>query len=375
MRLPQVIGLVLWAVLSLPAQSFAQCAWHVVNPPSDRKSTTNQLYSAIAFGPNDVWALGSSGKPEVLHYAGSEWTATDTTPIGAAFLEGLGGTSSSDLWAVGSTQGSRGLTPVIAHWNGTTWQNVSGPPYIGELISVVAIAPNQAWAVGWADIGSGSGPNTLIERYDGQTWSTDSYYQPDKPSLLQSVTGSSVDDLFAGGYGGARGALIEKYDSVSGTWVNSPTKVGDYIDSVSARSASEAWAVGPPYSGPLFISRYNGIRWRAVRYRHSSSAVVYSVDASSASGQTWIGGIEQGQETAGFVDMYDGRWHNTHFVQPGTYVSVFALAAVPGTANDVWAFGLYYKTNSGTMLNLAEHYSCSAEATSRLRARARNHRV
>jgi hypothetical protein len=58
---------------------------------------------------------------------------------------------------------------VLLHWDGVRWTAVlnkgCGVCTITGLRGVTAISPTDAWAVG------GRMGHTLIERWDGQTWS------------------------------------------------------------------------------------------------------------------------------------------------------------------------------------------------------------
>ena len=64
----------------------------------------------------------------------------------------------------------------ILHWNGQVWIAVTAPSPGLEpfLTSVVALAPNNAWAVGETTLpvnSSESTGQTLIEHWDGTSWS------------------------------------------------------------------------------------------------------------------------------------------------------------------------------------------------------------
>jgi hypothetical protein len=54
--------------------------------------------------------------------------------------------SHTDAWAVGRLQVQQ--SPVVLHWDGTSWSPVTIPVTVGELFGVSAISPTNAWAVG-----------------------------------------------------------------------------------------------------------------------------------------------------------------------------------------------------------------------------------
>ena len=114
-----------------------------------------------------------------------------------SFLTSVSGTSASDVWAVGSI--GRFDSIEILHFNGKTWSAVSGLPDDSVLESVVAIAPNNVWAVG-AD----------IEHFNGTTWSI----VPSPGDFgLTSIAASSAGDIYAVGGG------IEQWNGMSWTTV------------------------------------------------------------------------------------------------------------------------------------------------------------
>jgi hypothetical protein len=71
------------------------------------------------------------------HWNGSKWTIVPTPNKGRtkqSNLSGVGGSSSSDVWAVGDYQsGPTGLdtSTLVEHWDGARWQvqpSANGPP-------------------------------------------------------------------------------------------------------------------------------------------------------------------------------------------------------------------------------------------------------
>jgi hypothetical protein len=88
-------------------------------------------------------------------------------------LDGVVTISSSDVWAVGDWQNAGAASQtLIEHWDGTSWSVVSSPSpgsNANELRSVSADAPNDVWAVG---ITSNTGSSlTLVEHWDSANWS------------------------------------------------------------------------------------------------------------------------------------------------------------------------------------------------------------
>ena len=87
--------------------------------------------------------------------AATGWTVVSAPPTGQnAFLTGVSADSASDAWAVGSENAEAngvGAKPVIDHWNGTAWSQVTAPATAGNTASLAAVSASSgtdAWAVG-----------------------------------------------------------------------------------------------------------------------------------------------------------------------------------------------------------------------------------
>src|SRR5207249_607290 len=85
-------------------------------------------------------------------------------------LRSVAAVSASDIWAVGDYLSASGANPVnktlIEHWNGSSWSVVASPVGSGndQLAAVAAVSASNIWAVG-------NNGNTLIEHWNGTSWS------------------------------------------------------------------------------------------------------------------------------------------------------------------------------------------------------------
>ena len=78
------------------------------------------------------------------------------SPDGGGYLNGVTAISRTDAWAVGliasGGPGNSGATttPLIEHWDGTSWDQVPCPVPAsgGQFNSVSATSPTDVWAVG-----------------------------------------------------------------------------------------------------------------------------------------------------------------------------------------------------------------------------------
>jgi hypothetical protein len=154
----------------------------VASPDPAGTSYANYLSSVAVLTSSDAFSTGyyfnaTSAQTMSMHWGGSGWQQAATPDPGDEdnSLYGVAALSSSDAWAVGSYRSFDTLyQTLIAHWNGTTWQQVPSPNPIASdhnfLDAVAATSASNAWAVGWADTSSGDVAQTLILHWNGTAW-------------------------------------------------------------------------------------------------------------------------------------------------------------------------------------------------------------
>jgi hypothetical protein len=345
-----------------PAAGSAGCAWQVFKPPNPDPGFAS-LVGVTVVAPNDVWAFGVSSASvplQLQHFDGTSWRLVPAPALPtSAGLSDMRAVSSNDIWAVGyQSGGGRGSLPLIVHWDGSSWSVVPNPAgnLNGQLFGVAPVGKAFVWVAGFVNSHGVSRP--LIEHFDGHRVVVDRSYDPENQSILQAITGTSFSDIWAGGYQGfGSAALIERRDQTAHRWIQSPTRIGSYIDSMSARSPSEVWAVGPPGSGAPFVERWDGTAWKLVPYPRGGSSVLEHIDATASTGYTWVVGIVLSSATA-FVDRYGGRWTDMRVLQVGRYATrLVSLAPVP-QSSDVWVVG-DLDDSPHIIHNLAERYTCT----------------
>ncbi len=147
-------------------------------------SFVNQLQSVSATSKDDVWAVGfhlalfgvdQVNQTSILHWNGSVWSVVDSPNRSQKNNElfGVVGTAAGSAWAVGFWDNGVQILTLIQHWDGLTWNVISGSPNasdaINQLTGVVSVGPNEAWAVGQDAEGPTSKPSSRTSRVRG--WS------------------------------------------------------------------------------------------------------------------------------------------------------------------------------------------------------------
>ncbi len=281
-------------------------SWSVVASPN-ASSGLNQLYSVAAVSTNDVWAVGeyfntSSDITETLieHWDGSSWSVVSSPGLTYSVLYSVTAFSASDIWAVGDAGGSS----LVEQWNGTSW-NVVTSPNLGsiDILQSVTQVPGSSnlWAVG-NYLNSGVGTQTLIEQWNGTSWSIVS--SPNVGSVanyLVSVAASSANDVWAVGEYLNKGGtvmltLIEHWNGSQWSFVPSPKGDGFLSGVATVPGSRKVWGVGyylntAGYFQTL-IELWNGTRWSGVVSPDGSSSVnfLYNVTAVPGSANMWAVG-------------------------------------------------------------------------------------
>jgi len=249
-----------------------QCTTGGVNVSAD-------LTGVADISPSDAFAIGecvSHASQIVEHWNGTAWslmTLPDPDPANPGMgqsLTGISADSATDVWAVGehlvltgnSTTPDR-YEPWSAHWNGSTWTVVPMPAVPGtdlhliyQLRAVDAISPTNVWAVGDSgdlDGVGGTSTTTLIEHYNGTSWSVVPSPTTGTVPMLNGVSGAGSSSAWAVGYdtpaGGTQSqTLTLNWNDSAWSIVSSPD-VGTASRLVGAATAPNGtdWAVG--YSG------------------------------------------------------------------------------------------------------------------------------
>jgi hypothetical protein len=347
--------------------------WSVV--PSPDEGDQGRLFAVDAVSANDAWAVGESlerGLQRGLteHWDGSAWSIVPSFYSGRGEeLLGVAAVASGDVWAVGDTSHQGYFVPFAEHWDGTTWTRVAVPRRLGVhnyLTAVSAVSSDDAWAVGYTWAPHTSYQRTLIEHWDGSSWSivpSPNPYQKALYNQLLGVNALSADDVWAVGYYEARGPnlpLIEHWDGTSWSIVDAPA--ADEINAlyaVAAAGPSDVWAVGEAYElnpGHTLIEHWDGSAWSIVPSPSLGvESVLHGVTVIS-SGDVWaLGGTSPSQiyPQDTLAEHWDGSTWTVVPTDPMPPSNEWFNGAVAISSSDVWGVGIFEPLND---LTLTEHY-------------------
>jgi hypothetical protein len=284
-------------------------------------------------------------------------------------LAGVSAVSATDAWAVGyacsnaeCSEPNLVYKTLIEHWNGTTWSTVASPNPApsDQLTGVSAVSATDAWAVGTASSGQ-----TLILHWNGTKWSTTPAPESSNAYQLNGVTAVSATDAWAvGDYSdGTAHTLTLHWNGTKWSVVASPSPstINDLLFGVSAASASDAWAVGrdiPSASSPYstLTEHWNGTKWSVVASPSPGAAsnALFGVSTLTPT-DAWAVG-ESLATSPGVLRTVVLRWNGKAWTQvaspdPGSSFSVLdGVSAV--SASDAWAVGNYSSTAGDTSSTL-----------------------
>lgn len=268
--------------------------WDQVTPPvPDSLDTT--FFDVDGTGPSDVWAVGYTvegtdrkrgHRTVTLHWDGLGWTRVPSPNLGfpddVNQLKAVVAIAPDDVWAVGEFTGyvagiPRTFDSILLHWDGTSWQSVAHPCGSG-LDALGAAASNRVWAVG----------NASTCFFDGSGWR---FRAPITPSgsyyldLTDVAVFSSGEALAIGGShdtgnscGGMNGnrpcASFSEVQRWDGTRWNRVVNPGIVLRSMHAISANEIWATSNEG-----IWRFDGNAWLRVPKPDGASSDVSATGA------------------------------------------------------------------------------------------------
>ncbi|HJT54995.1 MAG TPA: hypothetical protein VJ761_00760 [Ktedonobacteraceae bacterium] len=338
-------------------------SWKVVSSPNT--GIADQFNGIAAISKQDVWAVGdytnSSNVEQTLieQWNGSSWGIVASPNVGSSdnVLYGVAAVSASDIWAVGQS-GDRYTGPLqtlIEHWDGTSWSVIPGvnPGTDEGLFGVAVVSTSNVWAVGYY-VNRHEQP--LIEQWNGTSWSVVA-----SPKLgadgggFLGITAISASDIWAVGSHGinqyTQNVLIEhwngtKWKVVSGT---SPSDYNQLIG-LAAVATNDVWAVGYGdfISGPteMLIEHWDGSSWSIIDANVYNQSL-YAIAAISAN-DIWAVGYTDNPST--LIEHWDGTsWSPVPSPAPGSYSQLFGVARVPGSKH-LWAGGYYAPSNAAQTL-------------------------
>ncbi len=366
-----------------------QTRLHLLSPIKHIRCRAVPLFSFVLavtmlFGATEIVSTQTTGAATSGWYVASvPGTGSDDVLIGSTCANAL------QCWAVGITLlnagGSQSFpNPLMEAWNGTTWTLVPIPLPDGEgggLFDATCVNDSDCWAVGAAvAAGSGNPTGTLIEQWNGMSWSTVPSPTPSGPgvvgAILTSVSCPSASNCMAVGYttdlnGNNLTDVVEQWDGSSWTIVPGATtgQTFDELMSVQCPSAANCWAVGnagpasqmsgflPIFPGAVgdqgLIEHWDGSAWSIVPSTTEplpSGGYLSGLQCVGAS-DCWASGAttdDNGNASGILMEHWDGSsWSDASDSVPGSAAPGMLAGISCVSAVECWAVGSTGSFNNG----------------------------
>jgi hypothetical protein len=323
------------------------------------------LKAAAAVSPTEIWAVGSKAEfggysALIMRWDGKTWRAVDAPSPRSeegVSLNGIAAIAANDVWAVGDVYDGDAYPfsrTLIEHWNGEQWSMVPSPNpgrSYNTLNGIVAIAPDNLWAVGGYELRSSDFRRALILHWDGRNWVHIANLPRADDAELRAVTALGPDNIWAvGSYGKiSMHTLVMHWDGALWNVVPSPSLGRSYMSfnmlwGVSAISPNDVWAVGS-YSDDTHygnnqtaVLHWDGKVWSAIPSPSGDPRGHNNLFGLAARSKNDIWAVGRSGFDAPLVLHWDGaKWSRVPGPRPQELQGFHAIVSF--TQNEVLAVG------------------------------------
>jgi hypothetical protein len=321
----------------------ASTGWVLQSTPNPSGTTLAELNGVSCTSATFCITVGDAEPTGIVTFVavaeqwnGSTWTLQSPVSPAGAELSGVSCTSSTSCEAVGSDNAGA----LAEYWNGTTWSAQAIPGTSMEAVSCVSSTSCEAVGIESADY------------WNGTSWASQAITTP-AGSGLGSVSCSSASSCTA--IGTSYNSATSSYSGLAERWDGSTWSTQTFVQAgsdtepfgVSCPSATSCIAVGYYISGRGNVSSplaeyWNGTGWATQAVASTSDPTLYAVSCASAAICT-ASGTTQALGTA--AESWNGStWTQQTTPNPsGTENSSFSGISCP-TTTDCTAVGDWYKT-------------------------------
>jgi hypothetical protein len=321
------------------AQASSGIGWHVAFTHHYLPQGIGSSYISITAPAKGVaWAAGgaggtgspATGRPAAARWRNGRWRPVSLPQGLTGSLEAISADSAKDAWAVSLQTG------FALHWNGKKWSVARRWPALThglrrELTGVTALSPSDVWVFG----GPGAFPGVGTWHFNGHSWA---HVTSAPGNGIETASALSAKNIWAIGSAKAPDDSIAHF---TGRWhtVRAAALSGLQLSSIAAVSRHDVWAAG--------TLQANSRQPRVVHLTRSGwsrMSLPWPVDparvAPDGRGGIWITAFG----AAGSFVIHRsarGTWSRATI---GRNASVFGIALIPGTTS-LWGAGSF-KSNA-----------------------------
>jgi hypothetical protein len=236
---------------------------------------SDDLFGAWGLSADDYYFVGGGTMTTgaILHNKSGQWTNEKN----GAFSK-IWGTSSENIYTIGSSG--------VFHFNGSAWSSVDVgySPY--HYRGIWGTDPNDVYIAGF------SGPNDVILRYDGATWSNMLEGAGYSNLFIHEIWGTSSDNIYAVG----TGKQILHFDGTSWKSVDTGLTLLP-LYGIWGFGADDIYVIGSIYPNRSKIYHFDGVQWSEDKVL--DGVELYDIWGSAEAGVFAVGGM--GQDRQGVV--------------------------------------------------------------------------
>lgn len=336
------------AAHQLAAAATTSPSWQLV-ADQPQPSGVGQLVSVFAKGPNSAWAGGASGyQPLIEHWNGTTWT--NVTPTGRAFrtngttVDGIGASSAANVWGMveSATNG------YAMRFNGTSWTKYSFHRYLTDT-GIAVESRKNVWA-----FGMDGDYRPFVRHFNGTRWS---YVRVPAVPLAESsaawndidAVGPTTSSFCDSCIGTARDVLMhwngKAWRSVKLPGLSMTKKEYFTPNGIVATRTGGAWITGDVEgTANSQVRRHRLLHWTGKTWKVYSSPVWLGPVTTDGHRGLWMTDITLTASTpTSFVHFADGKFTLTTVPLPPSPVAepsatMSGITLIPGTTS-AWAVG------------------------------------
>lgn len=350
-----------------PASSASADDWSIVASPNASGTFPRSVMNGVTcVSATDCWAVGytytgTAFQTLTEHWNGSEWAVVaspNSSELELNVLYDVECLSSTSCWAVGYSSTGTAARSLIERWDGTSWTIVpsSSVSTLDFLWDVDCLSPSSCWAAGYTYSGPTGAAQTLLHHWDGSTWAivASANTGNDRGNSLAAVSCTSASSCWA--VGGAAGAtLIERWDGASWSIVPSPNNTAyeaNSLSGVTCVSPVDCWAVGVSQTDNewrTLVQRWDGTAWTIVPSPNKTLQMNYLGDITCLSAtDCWsVGAYAPGSAWRTMIQRWDGSsWMVVASPSTDDAENDFLNALTCLSADDCWTVGSAWSTKA-----------------------------
>jgi hypothetical protein len=377
MVLPPMIGGAPAFAVAPAGPADPQCDWSVI-PSPNASDPNNTLEAVAAVGPSDAWAVGWSMRQDgesfptntiIERWDGMDWSLVPSPNPGVDqnALNDIVALAPDDVWAVGTVQGvyPDPSQPLVIRWDGGAWSVFPTPsfPDSVRLFSISARSDDDIWVGGDILDPHAFYGRPFLMHWDGRAWRTFNGARTPGATAWWGLAQFEPTDVWAVGWGwthGFDGPRVSFTANRAGSaWSRIPSPSpgsSTWLYGVDGTGGDDVWAVGAYQNGTFrtLAMHWDGSAWSLVRTPTArAGADLYDVVTVSAT-ESWAVGDDFDGPAAPLIERWDGvAWTMETAAKgpPGDDILLGVDADPDGT---VWAVGESLDTSAGTTSTLIE---------------------